>query len=47
MADDSEDHHNKKGFVCGYTDGSVEWREKDSKWNMSIEQPVSMVRAQR
>ncbi len=42
MSDDSEDHHNKKGFVCGYSDGSIEWRDKDSKWNMGIEQVVNI-----
>lgn len=40
--DDSEDHHNKKGFVCGYTDGSVEWRDKDSKWEMDLETVVEV-----
>jgi prepilin-type N-terminal cleavage/methylation domain-containing protein len=29
VTDDSEDHHNKKGFVCGYSDGSAEFRDKD------------------
>jgi prepilin-type N-terminal cleavage/methylation domain-containing protein len=34
--DDSEDHHNKKGFVCGYSDGSAEFKDKDTAWNMDI-----------
>jgi prepilin-type N-terminal cleavage/methylation domain-containing protein len=38
--DDSEDHHNKKGFVCGYSDGSVEFREKD-KLGVSLDTVVS------
>lgn len=40
VCDDSEDHHNKKGFVCGYTDGSVEFREKD-KLGVSIDTIVN------
>jgi len=40
-SDDSEEHHNKKGFVCGFTDGSVEWREKD-KWGLSLDTVVNV-----
>ena len=38
--DDSEDHHNKKGFVCGYSDGSAEWRDKE-KLGVTLETVVS------
>lgn len=41
LSDDSEDHHNKKGFVCGFSDGSVEFRDKD-KWGLSLETVVNI-----
>lgn len=36
LCDDSEDHHNKKGFVCGYNDGSAKWLDKVDDWEMDL-----------
>jgi prepilin-type N-terminal cleavage/methylation domain-containing protein len=41
LSDDSEDHHNKKGFVCAYTDGSADFREKD-KAGVALETVVNI-----
>jgi len=38
--DDSEDHHNKKGFVCGYNDGSAKWLDKVDDLDIDIAQVV-------
>ncbi len=40
--DDSEDHHNKKGFVVGYTDGSATFLEKEKTWNLGLETVVNI-----
>lgn len=37
VCDDSEDHHDKKGFVVGMTDGSVQWRGKFDDYGLSVE----------
>jgi prepilin-type N-terminal cleavage/methylation domain-containing protein len=42
LCDDSEDHHNKKGFVCGYQDGSVRWIDKVDDWNMDLSAVVTV-----
>ena len=34
IADDSDDHHDGKGFVVGYTDGTVKWRDKVDDWQL-------------
>jgi len=34
--DDSEDHHDKKGFVCGYNDGRVTFKNKVDHWDMDM-----------
>jgi prepilin-type N-terminal cleavage/methylation domain-containing protein len=36
ICDDSEDHHDKKGFVCGYNDGSVKWKDKVDDWKVAV-----------
>jgi len=40
--DDSEDHHNAKGFVCGYNDGSVKFIDKVDKWEMDLATVVAV-----
>jgi prepilin-type N-terminal cleavage/methylation domain-containing protein len=40
--DDSEDHHDKKGFVCGFSDGSVKWRDKVDAWDMDMSAVVEI-----
>jgi prepilin-type N-terminal cleavage/methylation domain-containing protein len=42
LCDDSEDHHNKKGFVCGYNDGSAKWLDKVDDWNMDLAAVVTI-----
>jgi len=37
VCDDSEDHHDHKGFVVGLTNGSVQFREKLDFYKMSID----------
>jgi hypothetical protein len=34
VADDSEDHHDGKGFVVGYAGGTVTWRDKLRDWGL-------------
>ena len=34
--DDSEDHHNKKGFVCGFNDGSARFLDKVDDWDLDL-----------
>jgi len=40
VADDSEDHHDGKGFVVGLTGGSVHWRDKHDDYGLPITRPV-------
>ena len=40
LADDSEDHHNNKGFVIGYNDSSAKYREKFDDWKISIDTEI-------
>jgi prepilin-type N-terminal cleavage/methylation domain-containing protein len=40
--DDSEDYHEKRGFVCGYNDGSIKWRDKVDDWGMDLTQVVTV-----
>lgn len=42
LCDDSEDHHNKKGFVCGYNDGSAKWIDKVDDWDMDLAASVAI-----
>lgn len=42
VCDDSEDHHDKKGFVCGFTGGAVKFRHKFDDWQMDVKAPVSI-----
>lgn len=40
LADDSEDHHNNKGFVIGYNDSSVKYKLKFDDWKISIDTEI-------
>lgn len=40
IADDSEDHHDGKGFVVGYAGGTVRWRDKVEDWGLNDETHV-------
>lgn len=42
LCDDSEDHHNKKGFVCGYNDGSAKWIDKVDEWDLDLSASVTI-----
>jgi len=37
VCDDSEDHHDKKGFVVGLSNGSVQFRDKVDFYKMSVD----------
>ena len=34
ICDDSDDHHEGKGFVFGYTGGTAKWRDKIDDWGL-------------
>jgi len=42
VCDDSEDHHDKKGFVIGFTGGSVKFRHKFEDWDMNVKTSVQI-----
>ncbi len=42
LCDDNEDNHNKKGFVCGYNDGSAKWIDKVDVWDMDLSAVVAV-----
>jgi prepilin-type N-terminal cleavage/methylation domain-containing protein len=42
LCDDSEDNHNKKGFVCGYNDGSAKWMDKVDAWDIDLATVVTV-----
>jgi prepilin-type N-terminal cleavage/methylation domain-containing protein len=42
FCDDSEDHHNNKGFVCAYNDGRARFVDKVDDWNMDITTSVAI-----
>ena len=42
MADDSQDHHNDKGFVIGYNDAAAKYKEKFTDWKIQIETEVKV-----
>jgi prepilin-type N-terminal cleavage/methylation domain-containing protein len=42
ICDDSEDHHEGKGFVVGLTGGPVKWRDKVDDYQMDLETVVEI-----
>lgn len=42
ICDDSEDHHNGKGFVIAYSTGAVKFRQKFEDWNIEIDTEVKV-----
>ena len=42
ICDDSEDHHDGKGFIVGLTGGAVKWRDKVDDWGMDIDASVQI-----
>ena len=42
IADDSDDHHNKKGFVIAYSTGAVKFRQKFEDWNIEVDTEVKV-----
>ena len=42
ISDDSDDHHNKKGFVIAYSTGAVKFRQKFEDWNIDVETEVKV-----
>ncbi len=40
ICDDSEDHHGGKGFVIGFTGGSVKFRHKFDDWEIDVKTAV-------
>ena len=42
VCDDSEDHHGGKGFVIGFTGGSVKFRHKFDDWGVDEKTPVAI-----
>ena len=42
ICDDSEDHHDAKGFVVGLNGGAAKWRDKVDNLNMDITTPVEV-----
>lgn len=42
VCDDSENHHDGKGFVVGFTGGSVKFRHKFEDWQMDVKESVSI-----
>ena len=42
ICDDSEDHHDKKGFVVGFTGGAVKFRHKFDDWQMDVKASVEI-----
>jgi len=40
LADDSDDHHDGKGFVVGYAGGTVKWRDKAKDWGLDHSRSV-------
>jgi prepilin-type N-terminal cleavage/methylation domain-containing protein len=41
-ADDSDDHHNGKGFVIGYSSGAVKYKQKFDDWNIDPDTEVKV-----
>jgi len=42
LCDDSQDHHNDKGFVIGYTNSSAKFKEKFEDWGVSVDTEVKV-----
>lgn len=42
VCDDSEDHHDGKGFVVGLTNGAVKWRDKFDDYGQRQDAPVEV-----
>ncbi len=42
ICDDDEGHHDAKGLVCGFTGGSVKFRDKVDDWNMDLKKAVEI-----
>lgn len=42
VCDDSEDHHDNKGLVIGFTGGSVKFRHKFDDWDMDVKTSVQI-----
>jgi len=42
VCDDSEDHHDGKGFVVGLTGGAAKFRHKFDDWELDIKTPVQI-----
>lgn len=42
LADDSEDHHNGKGFVVGLSGGAAKWRDKVDDYGGDAAEPVNV-----
>jgi prepilin-type N-terminal cleavage/methylation domain-containing protein len=42
VCDDSEDHHDAKGFVVGLTGGTVKWRHKVDDWDLDVKAVVQI-----
>ena len=42
ICDDSEDHHDGKGYVIGLNGGAAKWRDKIDDWDMDLKKPVAI-----
>jgi prepilin-type N-terminal cleavage/methylation domain-containing protein len=42
LVDDSEDHHNGKGFLIAFTGGAVKWRDKVDDYGLSFDEAVTI-----
>ena len=42
VCDDSEDHHDNKGFVIGLTDGAVKFKHKFNDWEIDVKTSISI-----
>jgi hypothetical protein len=40
ICDDSEDHHDGKGFAVGLSGGAVRWRHKADDWGLDVDTEV-------
>ena len=42
LVDDSEDHHNGKGFLIAFTGGGVKWRDKVDHYNLRFDDVITV-----
>jgi len=42
LADDDEEHHDRKGFVVGLTNGTAKWWDKYEKWEISVDTKIEV-----